>query len=158
MSFDQLQLDSNVTIGAQQLGNAEQKVKELQVQVEYYERREVEHKMLQTEMRKSYSSFIRDAEELKKQLALAEIRNQELKEENKKLDAQLSGRIDLLLNERQQYTNILEEDRWCEIPRHQVSQMGYYSKHFIKMRVKVDLETNEITTVMPYEPITIQSQ
>ena len=153
MSFDQLQLDSTVTIGAQQLAAAEQKIKELQSQITFYEKSELDHKELEKHMRLSYSSFVRDAKELKKQLAIAELRNQELKDENLKMNAQLSGRIDLLLNEREQYTNILEQERWCEIPRHQIVQMGYYCNHYRKLRVRVDLNTNEITTVMPYEPI-----
>ena len=153
MSFDQLQLDSNVTIGAQQLTAAEQKIKDLQTQLEFYEKSELQHRDLEKHMRLSYSSFLRDAEKLKQQLAIAELRNQELKEENMTMNAQLSGRIDLLLNERQQYTNILEQERWCEIPRYQVVQMGYYCKHYKKLRVRVDLESNQITTVMPYEPI-----
>lgn len=152
--FSQLQLDSTTTIGVQELTKARERIKELEAQVEYYERQDIDHKELQTHMRNSYSSFIRDNEELKKQLALAEVRNQELKEENLRIDAQLSGRIDVLLHERQQYNDLLTTERWCEIPRYQIVQMAYYSKHYVKMRVRINLETNEITTVMPYEPIT----
>lgn len=151
--FSQLKLGSTTTIGADKLIAAEQKIKELETQITYYEEREVDHKDLEKHMRASYASFVRDVEELKKNLALAELRNQELKEEKMKMDAQLSGRIDLLLHERQEYQNWMEGERWCEIPRYQFVQMSYYCKHFTKLRVRVDLETNQITTVMPYEPV-----
>ena len=144
--FSQFTLDGS-KIGAEALEKAQERIKDLEMQVTIYEKSELDHRELEDNMRRSFSSFARDIEEKNKQLGIAELRNQELKEENLKIEAQLSGRIDLLLNERKQY-EIMNEPRWYDIPRYQVVQMSYYSHHYRSLRVKVDPDKNEVTCVM----------
>ena len=151
MSFDQLRLDSTVPIGVEELTKAKQRVQELETQVTYYEKRDFEHKELQGHMRNSYSSFIREQESLKKNLALAELRCQELKEENLKLNAQLSGRIDLLLNERHVYQDLLAKHNgqtWFVAERPTVVFMGFLANRYEKIQLTIDTETNEVGKLM----------
>lgn len=155
MSFDQLRLDSSIPIGVEELAKTKQKLEELETLVKHYEEREIEHKDLETHMKASYAIFIREAQEAKQALALADIRNQELKEENVRMNAQLSGRIDVLLNERNQYSQFFEQEFWCEIPRYQFVQMSFYCNHYKKLRVRVDLENHVTSCVQPYEPIVV---
>lgn len=153
MSFDQLRLDSNISVGEEELQKTKLRIQELEALVKHYEEREIEHKDLEQHMKASYALFIREAEEAKKQLALTELRNAELKEENVKINAQLSGRIDVLLHEREVVNNFIQEEFWCEIPRYQFVQMAFYSKHYQKLRVRVDLEGHVTNCVQPYEAI-----
>ena len=137
--FSQTQLDSTVSIGAQQLAQAQEKIEQLQLQVNIYEKARLDHEDLQTHMRNSYSSFIRDVDSLKKQLAESDLKCQELKEENIKMKAQLSGKIDLLLNERQEHMKTLidHNQRWFEADRGTTVFMGYIARKFEKVELQI---------------------
>lgn len=152
MSFDQVRLDSSLTVGEEELQKTKHRLQELEAEVITFKENELEFIRKQTLMQNSLQSFARDLRQAKEQLGLAELRNQELKEQNVKTNAQLSGRIDLLLNERQAYNNLYEEEFWCEVP--QFALIASYKKvGYTKLRVRVDLENHTIMTAQPYEPI-----
>lgn len=151
MSFDQVRLDSSLTVGEEELQHAKQKVQDLEAQVTVFKENELEFIRKQTLMQNSLQSFARDLRECKTQLGLAELRNQELREEKVKSNAQLSGRIDLLLNERQAYADFSEQEFWCEVP--QFALIAFYKTKYRKLRVRVDLENHAIMTAQPYEPV-----
>ena len=156
--FFQLRLDNQTTtIGQEELTKSRERIKELEIQLEFYEKSELEHKKLETNMRNSFSSFSRDIDDIKKQLSISEIRNQELAEDNVKMQAQLNGRIDLLMNEREQYTNFMEQEHWCTMPRHQAQIIAHYLKSYHRFSIKIDLDTHETTCVMPIEPIKVNA-
>lgn len=148
--FSQTQLDSSVTIGQQQLTEATQRIELLEAQLSIYEKQRIEHEDLQKHMRNSYSSFVRDNESLKKNLALAELRNQELVEENIKMKAQLSGKIDLLLNERQEHMKILmnHNTAWFQADRGTTVFLGYLCTKFDKVQVQIDTSEKKIGKIM----------
>lgn len=156
MSFDQQRLDSSVTVGEEELQQSLTKIQELETQLAFYKKTYAEDQQKITLQQNSLQSFARDQIKLKEQLGLAEIRNQELKEENVKTKAQLSNRIDLLLNERQAFITEQEQEFWCEVP--QFALIASYKKlGYQKLRVRVDLENHVIMTAMPYEPTSMNA-
>ena len=151
MSFDQQRLDSAISVGEEELQQSRTKIQELETQLVYYKKTYAEDQQKITLQQNSLQSFARDQIKLKEQLGLAELRNQELKEENVKQKAQLSNRIELLLNERQAFMTEREQEFWADVP--QFSLIASYKKLYNKLRVRVDLENHVIMTAMPYEPI-----
>ena len=150
--FNQLALDSNVSIGQQELTKLRIRVTELEQQIEYYEKRYAEHKDLELHMHNSYASFVNDVNNLKKDLAEYQLRNQELKEENIKMKAMLSGRIDVLLTERQNYldkTEQLNGQVWFEADPPTTSYMCALTQRYSRIKLTINTDTNTVGKLIP---------
>jgi len=144
--FSQTQLDSTATIGQQQLEETKRELELVKAQLVIYEKQRIEHEDLQKHMRASYSSFSRDVEAAKKSLALSELRVQELAEENLKMKAQLSGKIDLLLNERQEHMKILvsHNSDWFQADQGTTTFLGYICTKFTRVELQIDTSEKKI--------------
>jgi hypothetical protein len=148
--FSQMSLDnSTVSLGQKELTAAKEKIQILEQQLKIYEERDLQHQDLQTHMRNSYTSFNRTIETVKRDLALAELRKQELKEDNIKLNAQLSGKIDLLLKERSEYMNgLLEENQtWFVADRATTVWTNLITHKFETYELQIDTNEKKITHV-----------
>lgn len=153
--FSQMSLDSTVPIGVKQLQEAKEKIETLEAQLSIYEKQRIQHEDLEKHMRNSYTSFNRDIESLKKNLVIAELRCQELKEENLKLNAQLSGKIDLMLKERQSLYQILADHNtnWFVADRPTTVFLKFCCHKFEQIELQIDTDEKKITHVRGINPV-----
>ena len=149
MSLDpnQQYLDSEHLTVAQRL---EERIKELQTQVEYYEHRELEHKDLETHMRNSYSIILQETDNMKKELALSDQRNKELREQNIKIEAELSDKINVLLNDRYKMLELRARagETWYVADKPTTAFIRLVVKDYETVQFKIDTETGTVSKTM----------
>ena len=124
------------------------KIDELTAQIDYYERREFEFKETEQHMRNSYRSFIKETETLKKQLSLLEIRFEEMKVEKTKMEAELSERIEVLMQERQSFQE-LDGNVWFTFQKHQLNMLGLFANRYNAIQINLNLDDKTVKNVMP---------
>ena len=152
----QQHLDTPILTPVETINKLQLHITDLETQIRFYEKNELEHQEKIKLYQASLSTTIRNEEELKKALTNAELRNQELKETNVKLNADLSGKIDLLLNERKAFSEKMDNING-KVPfiveHYQISMMAYFAKKFKKLEIYLNTEDNTVKTIVPIEPL-----
>ena len=148
----QQHLDQPIHTPVETINKLQQHILELEKQVQFYEEQRIEHDEKIKLFQASLGTTLRNEDDLKKSLVTAELRNQELKEENIKMKAELSGQVDLLLNERH---GLLEKvcnqhmQTWYTVEHHHLLMMDYFAKNFKTVKINLDTNENIVKTIIP---------
>ena len=140
----QQHLDQPIHTPTETITKLQLRITELETQVQFFEKHELEHDEKIKLYQSSLGTTLRNEDDLKKALTNAELRNQELKEENIKMKADLSGKVDLLLQERHALLERVGDQHtktWYTVEHYQLLMMDMFAKKF--KTVKINLDTNE---------------
>ena len=152
----QQHLDQPILTPTETINKLQLCITELEKQIQFYENNELEHQEKIKLYQASLSTTLINEDNLKKALTNAELRNQELKEENIKMKADLSGQVDLLLQERHAFLERIGDQHiktWYTIERHQMWIIQGMIKNCKTIKVNLDTNDNIVKTIIPGEKL-----